>query len=522
MGIQKKGYMGKIMQVNLSSGQVSIQKIPDRVYESFLSGMGLAAFFLYHKIPENTDPLGPDNVLGFVSGLLNGTGALFSGRWMAVGKSPLTGGWGEANCGGYFAPAIKRCGVDAIFFSGISPKPVYLYVDDKGARIRSAEQIWGMDAVETEEFLLDHHSRKNARVACIGPAGERLSLISGISTDKGRMAARSGLGAIMGSKGLKALVLAGTARIRAHNRDEIKRISRICNKWVQFQPPFVPGFLTAPVGTLMRALPFVLTQDGLLYKIMLRKWGTVSMNQISVEMGDAPIKNWKGTSRDWGLLKSLSSNPGTFTKRETRKYHCHSCPLGCGGICENHSQATHKPEYETVLCFGGLVMNQDMDLVFQINEKLNRAGMDSISAGHCVAFAMECFEAGILTTQDTQGVELGWGDPLAISFLVDAMIKREGIGDILADGVKAASQKIGKRSHEMAVHAGGQEPGMHDSRNDPGFALHYSADPAPGRHTNGAGLYYEMYQLWKVVKGLPRPGLVYMKKIQQYQNRCGL
>jgi len=517
---RNKGYMGKIMNVNLSTGKIHIEKISPSVYESFLSGMGLAAHLLYHRIPAGADPLGPDNMLGFVSGLLTGTGSLFTGRWMVVGKSPLTKGWGEANCGGSFSPAIKRCGVDGIFFTGISPTPVYLYVDDTTMELRDATSVWGMDAVETENFLLENSKSKNARVACIGQSGEKLSLISGVSTDKGRIAARSGLGAVMGSKNLKALVLAGTKRICVHNREEIKRLSQICNRWVQFQPPFVPGFLTAPIGALMRMMPAVLTQDGLLYKILLRKWGTVSMNQMSVEMGDSPIKNWNGSSSDWGFFKSRSSNPDVFTRKETAKYHCYSCPLGCGGICKTDGKfsETHKPEYETVLSLGGFVMNKDMDSIFYLNELLNRAGMDSISAGHAVGFAMECFEQGILTTKDTMGVELTWGDPSAIEFLIEQMIAREGIGDLLADGVKIAAKRIGKGAEKIAIHAGGQEPAMHDSRNDPGFALHYSVEPAPGRHTNGAGLYYEMYQLWKMVKGVPKMGPAYMKSSKYKKN----
>ncbi len=506
-----KGVMGRIMMVDLSENRISVEPVSPKVYETFLSGMGLAAHVLYHKIPAGADPLGPDNVLGFVSGLLTGTGSLFTGRWMVTGLSPLTGGWGEANCGGFFSPAIKRCGVDGIFFKGISPKPVYLHVDDQTATLRDAGELWGKDAVETEDLLKGKYP--GARVACIGPAGEKISLISGVSTDRGRMAARSGLGAVMGAKQLKAVVLAGKKRIPVHDRSEMKRLSGICNRWVQFQPPFVPGWLTGPIGALMRILPVVATQDGLLYKVLLRKWGTAAMNQLSVEMGDSPIKNWEGTSSDWGFFKSLSSNPDGFTRRETQKFHCYSCPLGCGGICTTSGKfsETHKPEYETVLSFGGFVMNKDMDSVFYLNELLNRAGMDTISAGHAVAFAMECYEKGIITLADTAGQSLEWGDPKAVEFLVEKMVARQGIGDLLADGVKKAAEHFGESAKEAAMHCGGQEPAMHDSRNDPGFALHYSVEPAPGRHTNGAGLYYEMYQLWKRVKGVPKIGPMYMK-----------
>jgi len=234
-----KGYMGKILTVDLTVGDIKEEIIPDDVYEKYLSGMGLAAYILYNRIPSGADPLGPDNILGFVSGLLTGTGSLFAGRWMVVGKSPLTGGWGDANCGGNFSPAIKRCGYDGIFFKGISDKPVYLYIEKGKAQLRDASHVWGRDTVEAEKMLLEE-TAGNSRVALIGPSGEKLSLISGISNDGGRMAARSGLGAVMGSKNLKALVLKGARRIPVHNREGIKKLSQKCNKWVQFQPPSYP------------------------------------------------------------------------------------------------------------------------------------------------------------------------------------------------------------------------------------------------------------------------------------------
>ncbi len=517
----RKGYMGKVLFVDLTTGKIEEKVLPEETYSKYLGGLGLASHILYEEIPKDADPLGPDNMLAFMPGLLTGTGSLFTGRWMVAGKSPLTGGWGDANCGGNFSPAIKRCGYDGIFFKGISEKPVYLYLDDHTRELRDADEVWGMDAVESEIFLENKEMEKGKKpkVACIGLAGENISLISGISTDKGRMAARSGLGAVMGSKRLKAVVLKGTKRINPNSKSEMKRISKICNKWVQFQPPFVSGPLTAPVGALMRILPFVLAQDGILYKIMLKKWGTVSMNQMSPEMGDAPIKNWGGSSKDWGMKKSYSTNPDVFTKCEKVKYHCYSCPLGCGGICTTKGKysETHKPEYETVLSLGGLCMNEDVDSIFYLNELLNRAGMDTISAGHSVAFAIECYENGIINKDDTDGLELKWGNSDAIIKLIEKMIKREGFGHVLADGVKQAVARIGKKSEKFAILAGGQEPAMHDGRNDPGFALHYSVEPTPGRHTLGSHLFYEMFQLWKVVKGVPKIPLLYFKG-SKYKN----
>ncbi|MCX5842451.1 MAG: aldehyde ferredoxin oxidoreductase family protein [Deltaproteobacteria bacterium] len=508
----KLGCMGKILWVDLTAREIREEIIPDDVYERYLSGMGLAVYILYNRIPAGADPLGPENILGFVSGLLTGTGSLFAGRWMVVGKSPLTGGWGEANCGGSFSPAIKRCGYDGIFVKGISASPVYLYVKNGTAELRDASHVWGKDAIESEEMLIAETGGKS-QVAVIGPAGEKCSLISGVCNDRGRLAARSGLVAVMGAKKLKAVVLDGKRRIDVHNRAEIKRLSQMCNKWVQFQPPLPSGKGAAYVGTLMRVLPVQMAMEGLLYKVLLKKWGTGSMNQMSVEMGDSPVKNWKGTNEDWGIARSHSVNPDVIRRHEKVKYHCYACPLGCGGICTMQGKygETHKPEYESVLSLGGLSMNADLESIFHLCDVLNRAGMDTISAGATVAFAIECYEAGILTKEDTGGLELTWGNSDAVVALIEKMVRREGIGNLLADGVKVAARKIGKNAGEYAMHAGGQELPMHDSRNDPGYGVHYAVEPAPGRHTVGAQMHYEMFQLWKVIKNLPRVKPLYFK-----------
>ncbi|MFH1981228.1 MAG: aldehyde ferredoxin oxidoreductase family protein [Pseudomonadota bacterium] len=506
------GTMGKVLLVDLGTRAFREMPVPETVYERVMSGMGLAAHLLYMRIPQGADPLGPDNILGFVTGMLTGTGSLFAGRWMVVGKSPLTGGWGDANCGGNLAPAIKRCGYDGIFISGISDAPVYLAITKGLAEIRDAHDIWGRDTVETQRYLMTHSGINKPRVACIGPAGERLSLISGVVNDEGRIAARSGLGAVMGSKRLKALVLGGGQRIPVHDRSAIGVLSRQCNEAVQFQPPFVPGEMTPHLGALMRVLPAQFATDGMLYKIMLRKWGTVSMNQMSIEMGDAPIKNWKGSNEDFGPELSADISPDVFAGATIAKYHCYSCPLGCGGrILVDGRGEGHRPEYETVLSLGGLCMNHDAASVFTMNDMLNRAGMDTISAGGTMAFAMECVEKGILGPADMDGLELSWGNAPAMVALVEKMIRREGIGDILADGVRKAAQRIGGNASDLAMHAGGQELGMHDGRFDPGFALHNCVEPTPGRHTVGSQLYYEMFQLWRRLPDLPDRNLFYLK-----------
>ncbi|WP_432667166.1 aldehyde ferredoxin oxidoreductase family protein [Wukongibacter baidiensis] len=508
-----KGYQGKILIVNLTTGEIEEQKIDNNVYENFLSGVGLGAYYLYNNIPAGADPLGPDNILGFVSGLLTGTGSFVTGRWLAVCKSPLTEGWGDANCGGTLSPAIKQCGVDAIFFKGISEKPVYLYMDNKGAELRDASDLWGKDAILTEEILeKENWTKKKPAIAAIGQAAEKLSLISGIVNDRGRIAARSGVGAVMGSKKLKAVVLAGSKPIKCNDPEAVKAISVEFAEKVKNAnfPSFVGSNMLALLGKQMGKAKNVKPTDPMLMAGLWKKWGTGFGNTFSATSGDSPIKNWSGSCKEYNKSYYKKVTADKVKKDEIKKYHCYSCAIGCGGICDIKSNTkgefthTHKPEYETVCAFSGLLMNKDLDSIYYINELMNRAGMDTISGGTAVAYAIECYERGILTKEDTDGLELTWGNAEAIVALIKKMIQRDGIGDILADGVKRAAKRIGKGSESYAINAGGQEPGMHDSRFDPMIGVHYSADPTPGRHTIGASVYYNAMSLWDKVSWAPK------------------
>lgn len=509
----KKPYLGKVLEVNLTTGDITYKQIEDQVYENFLSGVGLGAYYLYRNIPKDADPLGPDNILGFVSGLLTGTGSFMTGRWMAVCKSPLTGGWGDANCGGTFSPAIKQCGVDAIFIKGVSTHPVYLHVDHKGAYLRDAEELWGQDAVDTEKTLMKlYWDKKKPAVATIGRAGENKSLISGIVNDGGRIAARSGVGAVMGSKNLKAVILNGSRPMGAADPDAVKEISAQLADKVRHAnfPSFVGSNMLALIGLQAGKAKTVKPNDPMLMASLWKKWGTGFGNTFSMTSGDSPIKNWKGSHKDFGYSHFSKINADKVNKKEFKKYHCYSCPVGCGGICDIKEASkgefthTHKPEYETVCAFSALVMSKDLDLIYTINELLNRAGMDTISAGSAIAYAFECYEKGIITTEDTGGLELEWGRSEVILTLVRQMIDGRGFGSILSNGVKEAAKRIGKKSEEYAVHAGGQEPGMHDSRFDPMMGVHYSADPTPGRHTIGGSVYYNVMSLWEKVSWAPK------------------
>lgn len=513
-------YTGKVLTVDLGSGKIEAESVPDEVYERFIGGLGLGAWWLYTRMPAGADPLGSEAILGFVPGLLTGSGSLFTGRWMAVCKSPLTGGWGDANCGGTLAPAIKRCGYDAVFVRGVSEKPAYLEIGNSGAVLRDATALWGLDAIETEAALVagfaDAGGKKRPSVAAIGPAGENRSLISGIVTDGGRIAARSGVGAVMGSKRLKALVVAGSKPIPCADRAAVKANSLAFAKSVHAFPLPPTGLLRLG-GVLLRKLPWNLRFDGFLFGAVLGRLGTAGMNRLSVEWGDAPLKNWKGSERDYPARRSRAIDPARVLERQERAYHCYSCPTGCGGLCRVAGRETHKPEYETVLALSGLLLCDDLEAVFRMNDAMNRAGLDTISAGASIAMAIELAESGALPKDALGDLELRWGSAAGAEGLLRLMIAREGLGAVFADGVRQAALRLGPAGGpgaaalEAAVHSGGQELAMHDPRNDPGFALHAAVDPAPGKHTVGCRLYYGMFRLWTRVPGAPKPPLLERK-----------
>lgn len=502
-----KGYIGKILKIDLTTKLSNEIKVEDKVYEDYLSGAGLGAWYLYQNIPAGIDPLGEENVLGFTSGLLTGTGSVMTGRFMVMCKSPLTGGIGEANSGGYFSVAIKQCGYDAIFIHGKSDKMVYINIGNKGVEIRDAESYRGMDATECEKLLISENTTtgKIPAVAVIGISGEKLSLISGICTDSGRIAARSGVGAVMGSKNLKAIVLCGNKQITSINPQGIKEISKKLSNSIRKMN--MPSFIQPRALTMIKLMPpYVVPMNGMLSAMIMKRWGTCGASSMSAVTGDSPIKNWGGSIKEYNYKKIDGKY---LIKREVRKYHCYSCILGCGGECDiadlNDGEflKSHKPEYETQMAFGGLLLNEDLDSIFYINEILNRAGMDTISAGHSVAMAIECYSKGIITLEELNGLDIGWGKAKEITEFVKLMISRTGIGDVFADGTKVAAIKLGKGAEEYAINAGGQECGMHDSRGDAPLAIHYAVDATPGRHTTGSSQYYSVAHLWKRVSWAP-------------------
>ena len=507
-GMTGRGYWGRILQVDLSRGSSSIEELDDTFYERYLGGLGLGARVLWDRLPPGVDPMGPENILGMTTGLLTDTGALFMGRFSLVGKSPSTGGWGDANGGGYFSPALKRCGVDAVFFHGKSARPVYLYMDDQTTEIRDASDLWGKDTLVTETILSERHG-KRTQVACIGPGGERLSYMAGVCNDGGRIAARSGLGGVMGAKNLKAVVAAGTRRIGVFDRDQVRTLSRGFRRRLEGKAGLKRAFgdrLFGLMGWLTRKGPLYTRQPADLFRLMMSKFGTSALTALSAESGDSPVKNWNGVGYlDFPLKRSQRIGAETLARYQVKRYGCFSCPLRCGAILKVEDgpypvQEMHRPEYETLCAFGALLLNDDLYSIFRINDLLNRAGIDTISCGGAVALAIECFESGILTARDTEGLELRWGNGTSIVRLVEMIIERRGIGDILADGVKTAARKIGPGAEAFAVHCGGMEPPMHDPKFDPGFGMAYLCEPAPARHMVSSYMLLELERLERQFK----------------------
>jgi aldehyde:ferredoxin oxidoreductase len=456
------GVMGKILWVDLSTREMREEPLDEKTAREYLGGYGLGARILFDRQKPGVDPLGPEATLGFVTGILTGTEGVGGSRYVVVGKSPLTGGWGDANSGGEFGPYLKFAGYDAVFFTGISDTPVYLHINNGKAELRDAAGVWGKDTFETQDILRQDHG-KDLQVACIGPGGEKLALISSVMCNKGRAAARSGLGAVMGSKRLKAVAVQGT-----------------------LQPPGAsePAALKAMHKRHVDAL------GG--HKEGLHEFGTPGIYGMCCNSDDAPSKNWGGVAAIDVPNYEDCGGPPVFAKQK-RRYGCWRCPIACGGIMKagtgeyEFEEGAHKPEYETLAMFGSNCANGNLDSIIVASDICNRLGVDTISAGGCVAFAIECYENGIIGKEDTGGLEMTWGNHKAIVAMTEMIGKREGFGDILADGVKLAAERVGKGSEKYAMHVGGQEIGAHDPRGSWGFATGYGADPTPGRHNQGGG-----------------------------------
>jgi aldehyde:ferredoxin oxidoreductase len=398
-----------------------------------------------------------------------------------MGKSPLTGTWGDANAGGFFGPALKKAGFDGVFIEGSSPNWVYLWIEKEKVELRDATTYAGLDTNDLEDRMREELG-SDIRIACIGPAGERCSRLAAIINDKGRAAARSGLGALMGSKKLKAIVVKDLGKIPLANEQEASNLRQ----------KLIAGAKENPFFQLLSG------------------FGTCGVTAMFTASGESPVKNWSGVA-DIDFPNGAAISDQSVIGYQKKKYACWGCPIACGGevSVENAPYActAHKPEYETLSALGPLCLNDNLKSIIRMNDICNRAGLDTISVGATLAFAIECYENSVLTKDDTGGIELTWGNHNAIVAMAEKMSRGEGLGEILADGTRIASQKIGKGSDQFAMHLGGQEIPMHDPRCVPSYGTTYCTDATPARHMQGGAAYIE--------SGMLFPGLPF-KKIDKY------
>ena len=431
------GFMDKILRVNLTSGTTTIETIPEQWARDYLGGAGLATKYLFEEVPADTDPLGPDNKLIFMTGPLTGTSSASASRYSVVSKSPLTGLWGHGNSGGSFGPAMKRAGFDGFIIEGCSEFPVYLEILDGEVKLLPANNLWGKTVPETEDILKETSDHK-VTIASIGPGGENLVRYAAIMNNKHRTIGRTGMGAVMGSKKLKAIVCAGKAKLNIADPE---------------------GFKT----TAKRQIDFL---DESMLKVGFEAFGTNMVSDMVNARGGYPTRNWQT-----GVFDDIEEvNSEALTNKVLDKgVSCFACPIACGrGTTIKEGKYAGKtgegPEYESANTLGALCGVSDMNAITMANYLCNENGLDTISTGSTIAFALECYEKGILTKEMTHGLELKFGNADLVIDLVEKIAKREGIGDLLAEGSRIVAQKLGKNSSHFAMNVKGMELPAYDPR----------------------------------------------------------
>jgi aldehyde:ferredoxin oxidoreductase len=430
------GYMGQILRVDLTHGKISEEALRGDDCKMFLGGSGLATKHLFDEVAEGADPLGPDNKLIFMTGPLTGTESPSAGRYCVVTKSPLTGFWGEGNSGGSWGVYLKNSGFDGIIFEGISTKPVYLVIDDGKAELRDAEHLWGKGVGETSR-LIKEELGEDFNVACIGIAGENSVRYAGIFNDVHRPAGRCGVGTVMGSKRLKAVAARGTQEIKIANKDAFSQISK---------------------------RNYDLVNESLL-KITLETYGTAMVTDLVNVRGGFPTRNWQtGVVPDIDKISGVTLESTLLVDRK----HCYACPISCCRVSVVKSGPYackgEGPEFESIGAFGAMCALGNLEAVTLAHNLCDDYGLDVVSTGSTIAFAIECYEKGILTKADTDGLDLKFGDADVVIQLIHKIAKREGIGDLLADGTKRVAAKLGKGTERFAMHVKGLELPAYDPR----------------------------------------------------------
>jgi len=449
------GYMGKILRVDLSTGKIWDEPLDEEYARAFVGGSGLAARYVYDMVDGDTDPLGPENPLVFMTGPLVGTAMPSAGRCSVCALSPLTHIWGESNTGGFFGPELHFAGYDGVIITGQAEKPVWLSIVEGRPELHDAADLWGCDSYVTQERVREALGEPKARVACIGPAGENRIKMAAVMNDHGRAAGRTGMGAVMGSKNLKAVGVRGSANIPLADPDGFKAVVRE---------------IVAGLDEDMQAMSFQLA-------------GTASGVDMLLMYGDMPIRyyqqgEWEGASNLSGVLMTDQYlNKGTA---------CYRCPIACGRETRAPNYGLDKvdgPEYETLGAFGSLAMVDDLEAVIYAGHLCNVYGVDTISTGCTIALACEMFERGIISAADTGGLDIRYGDVQMTHRLIEMIAHRDGFGDVLAEGSAALAERFGVP--ELAVTVNRLEVPMHDPRAFAGLAVTYALSPRGACHMEG-------------------------------------
>ncbi|MFX1496345.1 MAG: aldehyde ferredoxin oxidoreductase family protein [Promethearchaeota archaeon] len=448
------GYSGNILRVNLSTNKISIEHPEELFYRKYIGGEGFVAYFLLKETQKGLNPLSDKNKLIFATGPLTGTNIPGTGRNSIGAKSPLTGAIGVSEVGGYWGAELKHAGYDVIIIEGKAHEPKYLWIHDKEVQIKPAGHLWGKVTGDTQKLILKELEDKYIRVASIGKAGENLVRYACIINDYRNAAGRSGMGAVMGSKNLKAIAIRGSNKPRVNNKEKIKQILKdsydIFKGYSQY----------FAFGT-----------------------GGNRMEEFALS-GNLPTRNFRdGKFKDAKLLDPAIFSEKINLKRET----CYACPIRCKKVVSinspNQIDPTYGgPEYETIAAFGSNCGINDPLAICKANELCNKYSLDTISAGVSISFAMECYENGIFTKEDTNGLKLNFGNVQSMLKLLEMIGNREGLGDLLAKGVKKAAEKIGNGAHRFAIHVKGQEVPMHEPRLKHGLGIGYALSPTGAEH----------------------------------------
>ena len=461
-----KGYMGKILYVNLSSSKHTINELSADDAKTYIGGSGIGAKILFDETDEHTEPLGPENVLIFMTGPFTGTPVVCSSRYSVVSKSPITGIFGESNSGGSWAEMLKKSGFDGIVIKGKASKPVYLWLNNGKVELRDARHIWGKDTFEIDPILKSEADSK-AVVACIGQAGENCVPLAAIMNDgiEARAAGRCGMGAVMGSKNLKAIVVHGDQKIDVEDHKGLNDSIKALSKTIVEQA------------------------------LGMKKLGTGGALAVFEEMGSLPLQNWRYTGR-WKESAQKITGRTLIETYGTGNYSCKRCIIGCGkkvevteGVYKSIEQPA--PEYETLAFMGSNCLVDDLPAIIKANELCNRYGLDTMSTGSAIAFGMEAFEKGLITKEDTESIELAWGSGDAVVAMVKKIGESQGIGKVLGLGSKKAADKLGRNAEEFAIHVKGLDFAAHDPRAYNAGAVSFATSARGACHLSGLSHAFE-------------------------------